>query len=121
MAHISLRFHALIVAMEGLATDDEGDYFEGEVEFDLVIDGHVHRGLGAKVKQAAGSRFADSLEVLPPNRYTGPLNYGRYRQCVEQYVRERVTSQPGEPRAADVPIRVHDIRLPGERDCSFVA
>lgn len=120
MAQISLRFHACVIGMEGMATDDEGDYFEGEVDFDLVVDGHVHRGLVAKVKQAAGSRFADPLEVLSPRRYAGPLHYGRFRDCVERYVREQVTSQAGDRRNRDTLFRVHDVRLPGEGTCSFV-
>jgi hypothetical protein len=120
MASIGLRFHACIIDTEGVATDDEGDYFAGEVNLDLVIDGHVHHGLVAKVKQAAGSRFAEPLEVLVPSRYVGPLNYGRYRDCVERYVREQIASQRGELRAAATPFRVHDIRLPGEGTCSFV-
>lgn len=121
MAQISVRFHACIIGTEGVATGKDGDYFDGEVAFDLVVDGHIHRGLVSKVKQAAGSRFADPLEVLSPSRYAGPLNYGRFRECVDRYVREQVTSQPGERRAADTPFRVHDIRLPGEAACSFVA
>ena len=121
MARISLRFHACLIGTEGVATDENGDYFDGEVDFDLVVDGHVHRGLVAKVKQAAGSRFADPLEVLSPNRYRGPLNYGRFRDCVERYVREQVSSQPGEHRAPGAPFQVNDIRLPGEAACSFIA
>ena len=33
----------------------------------LAVDDEVHHGLVAKVKQAAGSSFADPLEVLPPS------------------------------------------------------
>ena len=120
MVQISLRFHACIIHAEGVATDDEGDYFTGAVDFDMVIDGHVHRGLVAKVKQAAGSRFEDGLEILAPVRYEGPLNYGRYRDCVERYIRDLVASQQAERPARDGPYSVHNVRLSGEAACSFV-
>jgi len=121
VVQISLRFHACVIDAEGVATDDEGDYFSGAVDFDMVIDGRIHRGLSAKVKQAAGSRFEDGLEILSPSRYEGPLNYTRYRDCVERYVRDQVASQLAKRRTMDRPSEFHDLRLPGEAACSFVA
>lgn len=120
MPTVSLRFHACIIGEEGVATDDEGDYFDGEVEFDLVVNGTVHRGLVAKVRQTAGSTFADPLEVESPRPYAGPLHYGRYRDCVEQYAREQVMLQMilgHHPPEASV--RVQNVRLPAERVCDF--
>jgi hypothetical protein len=112
-----VRFHACTIASEGLATDDEGDYLDGEVDLDIIVDGKTHPGLVARVKQAAGSRFADPLEILPPVPYAGPLHYGRFRECVERYVRERVARQ-GQERERNV--RLHDLRLPAEATCDFV-
>jgi hypothetical protein len=51
LTHIELRFHACIIRTEGLATQTDGDFIYGEVQFDLVVDGDVHRGLVARVKQ----------------------------------------------------------------------
>ena len=121
MTRMSIRFHAAVVAEQGLATDDEGDYFDGRVEFDLVVDGTVDRGLVARVKQAAGSGFGDPLEVLPPTLYLGPLHYGRYRECVERYVREQVSGRLGGCHAGHRDERVHDLRLQAEATCDFVA
>lgn len=121
MTQISLLFHACVIGVEGFATDDEGDYFEGEVHFDLAVDGEVHHGLVSTVKQAAGSRFADPLEVLSPKRYAGPLDYAKFRDCVERYVRDQVTSHDSGRRSRDSEFRVRDLRLPGEATCCFVA
>src|SRR5687767_7566284 len=101
MARVELQFHACIIRIEGFDTDADGDYFDGEVDFDLVVDGEVHRGLIAKVKQAAGSRFTDPLEVLPPSGWLGHFDYERYRGCIERYVRQQVMSQIGDHRMSD--------------------
>ena len=119
MGQISLRFHACIIRVEGFDTDADGDYLDGEVRFDLVVDGEVHRGLVAKVKQAAGSSFPDPLEVLPPSRWVGHFDYGRYRACIERYVREQVRSQVGDHRMADANMRVRDVTIAAEGTCSF--
>ena len=119
MTRIDLRFHACIIRMEGFDTDADGDYFDGEVRFDLVVNGEVHRGLVAKVKQAAGSSFADSLEVLPPSRWVGHFDYERYRDCIEHYVREQVMSQVGDHRMTDANMRVRDVRIAAEGTCTF--
>jgi hypothetical protein len=119
MTRMSIRFHAAVVVAEGLATDDEGDYFDGGVEFDLVVDGTVHRSLVARVKQAAESQFADPLEVLAPSRYVGPLHYGRYRQCVEGYVRDQVTARVRAGHEGDRNLRLYDLRLPAEASCDL--
>jgi hypothetical protein len=120
LTHTELRFHACIIRTEGFATQTDGDFFDGEVQFDLVIESDVHRGLVARVKQAAGSRFADPLEVLLPNQWVGHFDYERYRDCVERYVRERVMSEVGDHRMSSANMRVRDVRIPGERSCSLV-
>jgi hypothetical protein len=120
LTHSELRFHACIIRTEGFATQTDGDFFDGEVQFDLVVDGDVHRGLVARVKQAAGSRFADPLEVLPPNRWIGHFDYARYRDCVERYVREQVMSEVGDHRMSNANMRVRDVRIPAERSCTLV-
>jgi len=119
--HIELQFHACIVRMEGFATQTDGDFFDGEVQFDLVVNGDVHRGLVARVKQAAGSKFADPLEVLPPNCWVGHFDYTCYRDCVERYVREQVMSEVGDHRMANANMRVRNVRIPGERSCNLPA
>jgi hypothetical protein len=119
MGWLELRFHACIIRMEGFDTDADGDYFDGEVHFDLVVEGEVHRGLTAKVKQAAGSSFTDALEVLPPNRWHGPFDYERYRACIERYVRQQVMSQIGDHRMSDANMQVRDVRIAAEGTCTF--
>jgi hypothetical protein len=121
MEQISLRFHACVIRVEGFDTDADGDYFDGEVRFDLVADGEIHPGLVAEVKQAAGSSFADPLEVLLPNRWVGNFDYGRYRACIERYVREQVLSQVGDHRMADANMRVRDVTIAAEGTCTFAA
>jgi hypothetical protein len=108
-----------MIRIEGFNTDADGDYFDGEVEFDLVVDGEVHRGLIAKVKQAAGSSFTDPLEVLPPSSWLGHFDYERYRACIERYVRQQVSSQIGDHRMSDANMRVRDVRIAGEGTCTF--
>jgi hypothetical protein len=119
LTQTDLTFHACIIRMEGFDTDADGDYFDGEVRFDLVVDGEVHRGLVARVKQAAGSSFAEPLEVLPPSRWVGPFDYGRYRTCVERYVRDQVMSQVGDHRMTDANMRVRNVHIVAEGTCSF--
>lgn len=63
MGEVSLRFHAFHIRREGFATDDADDYLEGDVDFDLVVDGAVDRRLAARVKQSAGATLADPLEI----------------------------------------------------------
>ena len=119
MARVELRFHACIIRIEGFDTDADGDYFDGEVDFDLVVDSEVHRGLIAKVKQAAGSSFTDPLEVLPPSRWLGHFDYQRYRACIERYVRQQVMSQIGDHRMSDANMQVRDVRIAAEGTCTF--
>ena len=119
MARVELRFHACIIRIEGFDTDADGDYFDGEVVFDLVADGEMHPGLIAKVKQAAGSSFTDPLEVLPPSRWTGHFHYDRYRACIEGYVRQQVMSQIGDHRMSDANMQVRDVRIAAEGTCTF--
>ena len=121
MARVELRFHACIIRIEGFDTDADGDYFDGEVDFDLVVDSEVHRGLIAKVKQAAGSSFTDPLEVLPPSRWLGHFDYERYRACIERYVRQQVMSQIGDHRMSDANMQVRDVRIAAEGTCTFAA
>jgi hypothetical protein len=119
MARVELRFRACIIRIEGFDTDADGDYFDGEVDFDLVVDSEVHRGLIAKVKQAAGSSFTDPLEVLPPSRWLGHFDYERYRACIERYVRQQVMSQIGDHRMSDANMQVRDVRIAAEGTCTF--
>jgi hypothetical protein len=120
MTRVELRFHACIIRIEGFDTKADGDYFDGEAHFDLVVDGEVHGGLSAEVKQAAGSTFADPLEVLPPSGWVGNLDYDRYRDCVERYVRKQVASQIGDHRMSDANMAVRNVRIAGEETCAFV-
>ena len=119
MTEVELRFHSCMIRIEGFDTDADGDYFDGEVDFDLVVDGEVDRGLIARVKQAAGSSFADPLEVLPPSRWLGHFDYQRYRACLEQYVRQQVMSQIGDHRMRDANMQVRDVRIAAEGTCTF--
>ena len=119
MARVELRFHTCIIRVEGFDTDADGDYFDGEVVFDQVVDSEVHPGLIAKVKQAAGTRFADPLEVLPPNGWLGRLDYERYRGCIERYVRQQVMSQIGDHRMS-ANVEVRDVRIAAEGICTFL-
>lgn len=91
----------------------------GEVDFDLVVDGSVQRGLVAKVKQAAGSSFADSLKVQWPARCLGRLPYRGFRDCVDGYVGQQVASRiVGDSRPLHRSIRVHHLRLRAEGACN---
>lgn len=120
VSDITIEFHALVIGREGIRTDDEGDYLEGEVDFDAVVDGTVHRGLMAKVKQAAGSSFADPLEVQWPARYFGRMPYEGFRDCVERYVREQVSAWVvGAGRPSDRNICINHLRLPAEAACNL--
>jgi hypothetical protein len=119
MEQISLRFHACIIRVEGFDTDADGDYLDGEVHFDLVVDGETHGGVVARVKQAAGSSFADPLEVLPPSRWVGHFDYQRYRACIEHYVRQQVASQVGDHRMTDANIWVREVSIAAEATCTF--
>lgn len=119
MPEIALRFHACRIRSEGFGTDRDGDYFDGEVDFDLTVDGLVHPGLVAEVKQTAGSRFADPLEVLLPNRWVGPFDYERFRDCVERYVRKQIAREVGDHRMTDANISVRDVSISGEGACAF--
>jgi hypothetical protein len=119
MTQVDLRFHECVIRLEGFDTDADGDYFDGEVHFDLVLNGRTHAGLIAKVKQAAGSSFTDPLEVLPPSRWPGHFDYTRYRGCIERYVRQQVMSQIGDHRMSDANMQVRDVRIPAEGSCTF--
>lgn len=119
---IRLRFHACLIELAGIATDDEGDYFEAQVDFDLAIDDTLQRGLVASVKQAAGSSFSDPLEVQWPAGVIGRLPYRGFRDCVERYVRQQVAGRRSErARSAERNIRLHDVRLPAEAACTVSA
>ena len=120
MSDINLRFHAFVIRSEGIRTDDEGDYLDGEVAFDAVIDGAIHRGLVANVKQAAGSSFADPLEIEWPEGFAGRFAYRAFRDCVEQYVRRQVSERIiGARTRPDRNIRVDHLRLPIESSCDM--
>jgi hypothetical protein len=119
MTRVELRFHACIIRIEGFDTDADGDYFDGQVEFDLVVDNEVHRGLIAKVKQAAGSSFTDPLEVMPPRQWTGRFDYEQFRACIQRYVRQQVMSQIGDHRMSDANMQVRDVRIAAEGTCTF--
>jgi hypothetical protein len=120
MSDITLQFHAFVIGTEGIRTDDEGDYLEGQVEFDAVIDGSLHRGLVAKIKQAAGSSFADPLEIEWPERFAGRFTYGAFRDCVEQYVRRQVSERILGARSTPVRnIRIDHVRLSVESSCEM--
>ncbi len=121
MSAISLHFHACRIKTEGVATEDEGDYFDGAVDFDVVIGGRVHRGLSARVKQAAGSSFACPLEVEWPERFGGGMPYGAYRDCVDRYVRRQVARAVLRGRRRNGAIRVAHLRLSGEAVCMLVS
>jgi hypothetical protein len=120
MPDITLTFHSFVIASEGIATDDEGDYLDGAVDFDAVIDGSLHEGLVARVKQAAGSSFADPLEIEWPDRLAGRFTYGAFRDCVEQYVRRQVSERIlGPGRRPTEEIRVHHVRLAVDASCEM--
>jgi hypothetical protein len=119
MRQVELLFHACVIRVEGFDTDADGDYFDGEVEFDLVVNSEVQSGLIAKVKQAAGSSFTDPLEVLPPSTWLGHYDYERYRACIERYVRRQVMSQIGDHRMSDANMQVRDVRIVAEGTCTF--
>ena len=114
-----MHFHRLDVRSRGTGTGADGDYLDGEVDFDLVIDGTAHRGLTARVKQAAGSRFADPLEILIPTTRVAWRHYGRYRDCVERYVRERLAGPPGEPTTERRTDHLRDVRLEAAATCDY--
>jgi hypothetical protein len=120
MSDITLTFHSFVIASEGIATDDEGDYLDGEVDFDAVIDGSLHTGLVARVKQAAGSSFADPLEIGWPDRFAGRFTYTAFRDCVEQYVRRQVSERILRPRRRSAEeIRIDHVRFAVEASCEM--
>ena len=116
-----IQFAAFVMETEGVRTDSDGDYLAGEVDFDAVMDGVSHLGLVAKVKQAAGSSFADALEVEWPEGFAGRFEYGAFRECVDQYVRRQVTEGVlGAHRRRVSNIRVEHVRIPAEAACELV-
>jgi hypothetical protein len=118
MSDITLTFHAFLIGTEGIGTADEGDYLDGEVDFDAVIDGFVYRGLVAKVKQTAGSSFAEPLEVEWPDRIADRFMYGAFRECVEQYVRREVSERViGARRRPDPSMRIDHVGFLEEASC----
>jgi len=120
MSDITLTFHAFVIGTAGIGTSDEGDYLDGEVDFDAVIDGSVHRGLVAKVRQTAGSSFAEPLEVEWPERLADRFVYGAFRECVEQYVRREVSERViGARRRPEPDIRIDRVRFLGEASCEM--
>jgi hypothetical protein len=116
---ISMHFHRLDVRSRGTGPGGDGDYLDGEVDFDLVVDGTTHRGLTARVKQAAGSRFADPLEILVPTTRVAWRHYGRYRDCVERYVRARLAGRPSERTPGRPTDHLRDVRLEAEATCDY--
>ncbi len=120
MAQVSLRFHSLNIRREGFMTDD-GDYLEADVDFDLAVGHTVRRGLASMVKQSAGATLAEPLEILPPAQYQGPMNYGGFRDCVEQYARQQLASYLASRRFPNTDVSLRNIRLPSEWACSFFA
>ncbi len=115
---VHLEFHAFDIRVEGLRTDANGDYLDGEVAFDAVVDGTLQRGLVAKVKQAAGSEFADALEVEWPERFVGHLDYEGFRDCVEQYVRQQIAAAIlGDHDRSERNIRVEHVRVTADATC----
>jgi hypothetical protein len=120
MSDVTLTFHSFAIASEGIATQDEGDYLDGEVDFDAVIDGSLHEGLIARVKQAAGSSFADPLEIEWPDRFAGRFTYAAFRDCVEQYVRRQVSERIlGPRRRPSKEIRIDHVRFAVEASCEM--
>jgi hypothetical protein len=119
MAAVRLLFHAFVIDQEGIGTDDEGDYLDGEVQFDAVSDGTADRGLVARVKQAAGSSFSDPLEVQWPGHGNVRLPYLGFRDCVEWYVRRQVAAQADARPRAERPgaVRIRGRRLSAEATC----
>jgi hypothetical protein len=114
-----LHFHACVIRSEGFDTESDGDYFDAVVEFDLMVGRDLHRGLTASVKQAAGSTFEQPLEVLPPSRWAGRLDYGQFRNCVEWYVRDQVRAQVDGHRMTDADMRVRNVRICAEETCTL--
>jgi hypothetical protein len=119
MSDITLQFRAFVIGTEGIGTDDEGDYLDGEVDFDAVVDGAVHRGLVARVKQAAGSSFADPLEIEWPERFAARFRYGAFRECVEQYVRRQVSERILGARPRPRNVRIEKLRLAAPASCDM--
>ena len=120
MSDITLTFHAFVIGTEGIGTADEGDYLDGEVDFDAVIDGSVYRGLVAKVKQTAGSSFAEPLEVEWPDRLADRFMYAAFRECVEQYVRREVSERViGARRRPEPSMRIDHVGFLDEASCEM--
>ena len=118
MNNVTFQFHAFAIGTEGVRTDSDGDYLRGQVEFDAIVDGVVHRRLVATVRQAAGSSFADALEVEWPKPFAGRFAYDAYRECVDRYVRRQVTERVlGAHLPPERNIRLADVRVPAEAAC----
>jgi hypothetical protein len=119
MSAVTLKFHAFVIGTQGIRTDDEGDYLDGQVDFDAVVSGSLHRGLVVRVKQAAGSSLTDPLEIEWPERFPIRFSYGAFRDCVEQYVRRQISERILGARPDVEQIRIEDVRLPGEASCDM--
>ena len=86
-----LAFTRIHQGSQELGTDDE--HMVSRVFFDLLVGKEEQRGLYADVKQSAGARFETApLEVSFPRGFKGRLNYGQFRQLVEDYYRRAVGS-----------------------------
>src|SRR5437667_4113784 len=92
MGKARVMFQELVQDSQEYGSDDE--HMVSRVFFDLEVDGKLHRSLSADVKQAVGSAFEkEGLEVSKPSKYSGPFNYGRFREVVEAYYRSQVGSK----------------------------
>ena len=92
MPNVKVNFREVIQDSQDYGSDDE--HMVSRVFFDLEIDGQVHKGLYADIKQTVGSSFEkDPIEVSAPVGYDGPLDWEAFRDAVESYYRSLVGSQ----------------------------
>lgn len=86
MPEAIIRFEKCIQDSQDYGSDD--DHMVSRIFFSIEVEGHVHDGLSADVKQPVGDSFDDApLEVTRPSGYDGSLDYAPFREAVEAYYR----------------------------------
>lgn len=92
MTKAIIYFKQLIQDSQDFGSDDE--HMVSRVFFDLEVGGKIFKNLYTNVKQPVGATFETTpLEVSQPVGYAGPLNYGTFRQLIEEYFRGLVGAQ----------------------------
>jgi hypothetical protein len=94
---VTVTFHKCIQDSQEFGSDDE--HMVSRVFFTIEAEGNSYPDMYCELKQTVGSNFESepNIEVGIPQtsqdtKYSGPLNYDKFRKEVEQYYRSCVGS-----------------------------